>query len=128
MMKINMTILLGILLLMSACNVSAQQTYAHPEALVETAWLADHGQDANVRILDLSTQKVTYDQGHINGAFFVNASEWLNPNEAIRGQVLTAAQLETLLSRLGITPQTTLVLYDDNRSLMATRVFWALKF
>ena len=33
--------------------------YARPEMLVDTAWLADHLQDANIRIVDMRRIEVT---------------------------------------------------------------------
>lgn len=115
--------------ILTACNAIQLDTppsYAHPEALVEAAWLAEHLDDASLRVLDLSAQKTTYDSGHVPGAQYTSAKDWLDPNSSMT-EVLTALQLETLLSRLGITPQTIIILYDDSRSLTAARVFWTLK-
>src|SRR5262249_44226350 len=41
-------------------------TYAHPEQLVETDWVAAHHADANVRIVDM--RQSGYAAGHVPGA------------------------------------------------------------
>ena len=42
--------------------------YAHPESLVSTEWVAEHGTDANVRLVEVDVDTSAYDQGHIAGA------------------------------------------------------------
>ena len=36
--------------------------------------------------------------------------------------------MEVLLGRLGITPETTIVLYDNRNSRLAARMFWSLRY
>ena len=42
--------------------------YAHPESLVSTDWVAEHGSDANVRLVEVDVDTSAYDSGHIAGA------------------------------------------------------------
>ena len=42
--------------------------YAHPQALVDTHWVASHGQDPNVRLIEVDVDTSAYDAGHIAGA------------------------------------------------------------
>src|SRR3989304_4630470 len=42
--------------------------YAHPEVLVTTQWVADHLNDAKVRVVEVDVDTAAYDQGHIPGA------------------------------------------------------------
>ena len=42
--------------------------YAHPESLVSTEWVAEHGSDANVRLVEVDVDTAAYDEGHIAGA------------------------------------------------------------
>src|SRR5690242_9684664 len=55
--------------------LAAALGYAHPERLVDTAWIALHGNDSGVRVVDV--RRSGFEQGHIPG------SVWLDP-EAIR--------------------------------------------
>ena len=45
-------------------------TYAHPEQLVETDWVAAHAADANVRIVDM--RQSGYAAGHVPGAVYLS--------------------------------------------------------
>ena len=42
--------------------------YAHPESLVSTEWVAQHGSDPNVRLIEVDVDTSAYEQGHISGA------------------------------------------------------------
>jgi thiosulfate/3-mercaptopyruvate sulfurtransferase len=52
--------------------------YAHPEALVNTDWIAQHLNDPNVRIIESNEDVALYDTGHIPGAVQVDWHEDLN--------------------------------------------------
>jgi thiosulfate/3-mercaptopyruvate sulfurtransferase len=41
---------------------------AHPETLVDTAWVAEHAHDANVRVVESDEDVLLYEQGHIPAA------------------------------------------------------------
>ena len=53
-------------------------TYAHPEKLVSTEWLAAHLNDANLRIIESNEDMLLYDTGHIPGAVKVDWTSDLN--------------------------------------------------
>ncbi len=42
--------------------------YAHPETLVTTDWVAQHANDANVRVVEVDVDTKAYDEGHVPGA------------------------------------------------------------
>ena len=42
--------------------------YAHPESIVTTDWVSEHGSDANVRLVEVDVDTAAYDAGHIAGA------------------------------------------------------------
>jgi len=138
-MKATGVLLIVVTVLLTGCVVPATpapaeqapavQGFAHPEVLVDTAWVAENLQKAGVRLVDVSNKPEVYAEGHIPGAVYVNwQSDLTNPDDPVKGQIITAAQLEALLGRLGIDNQTTVVLYDDTNSLFAARAFWTLKY
>jgi thiosulfate/3-mercaptopyruvate sulfurtransferase len=103
--------------------------YANPELLVDSAWILEHAEDPAVRLIDVTGDAEVYAAGHIPGAVYVNVGgEMTNPEDSTRGQILTQDALSALLSRLGITPETTIVLYDANNNLQAARAYWVLKY
>jgi thiosulfate/3-mercaptopyruvate sulfurtransferase len=42
--------------------------YVHPEALVDTQWVAEHLNDPKVRLVEVDVDTTAYEQGHIDGA------------------------------------------------------------
>ena len=52
--------------------------YAHPEVLVSTEWVAAHGEDPTVRLIEVDVDTTAYDSGHIAGAVGWNWQSQLN--------------------------------------------------
>lgn len=101
------------------------ETYAHPEVLVETEWLAQHLTDPAVRIVEVSEDLTLYDKGHIPGALSFNWQTQLQ--DPVRRDWITKEQLEQLLGESGIDNATTIVLYGDKNNWFATYTFWLFK-
>src|SRR5579884_1457074 len=100
-------------------------TYAHPEALVNTAWVAEHLSDPNVRLIEVDVDTLSYDSGHVPGAIGWNWQTQLS--DRVRRDLISKSELERLLSNAGVTPSTTIVLYGDNNNWFAAWAFWQLK-
>jgi thiosulfate/3-mercaptopyruvate sulfurtransferase len=100
--------------------------YAHPEALVETDWLAEHAGDPNVRVFEVDVDTTAYDQGHVAGAIGLNWKTQLQQHPV--RDLLSKPQLETLLSRSGVASDTTIAIYGDNNNWFAAWFFWLLKY
>jgi thiosulfate/3-mercaptopyruvate sulfurtransferase len=100
--------------------------YAHPEALVETEWLAEHASDPTVRVFEVDVDTSAYEQGHVAGAIGLNWKTDLQQHPV--RDLLSKAQLEALLSRNGVTPNTTIAVYGDNNNWFAAWFFWLLKY
>src|SRR3974390_422331 len=110
---------------MIAVLALAAMTYAHPEQLVDTAWVAAHAADTNLRVVDM--RRSGYEKGHVAGAVH------LAP-DAIRGAARpptflpTTAEFEALMGRLGITDQTRVIAYDERGGIYAARLWWILNY
>jgi thiosulfate/3-mercaptopyruvate sulfurtransferase len=100
--------------------------YANPQALVETGWVAQHLNDPKVRILEVDVDTSAYDQGHIPGAVGIHWKQDLEA--AVTRDVATKEQLEEVLSRAGVSNDSTVVLYGDNHSWFAAYAWWLLKY
>ncbi|MDE3137150.1 MAG: sulfurtransferase [Acidobacteriota bacterium] len=100
--------------------------YVHPEVLVSTNWVAEHGRDANVRLVEVDVDTSAYDQGHVSGAVGWNWQTQLQ--DGVRRDILDKAQFEALMGRSGITPETTVILYGDNNNWFAAYAFWMMKY
>ncbi len=98
--------------------------YANPNVLVDTQWLADNLNNPKIRIVEVDIDPTAYDSGHITGAVFWNGFNTITTTD-MRVQ-LDRAILEDLLARSGITNNTTVIFYSDNKA-GATFAFWYLK-
>ncbi|HUK49962.1 MAG TPA: sulfurtransferase [Terriglobales bacterium] len=104
-----------------------QLTYAHPEVLVETNWVANHLKDATVRIAEVDYDPTAnYNLGHIPGAVLF---DWRKDmNDPLKRDILTKDQLQALLSKSGVGNGTTIVLYGDFNNWFAAFAFWIMKY
>src|SRR5436190_3954981 len=100
--------------------------YAHPEVLVDADWVEAHLRDPQVRLIEVDVDTTAYQQGHIPGAVGFNWQKDLQ-DQVIRAPI-SKAQLEALLSRTGVSTDTTIVLYGDNNNWFAAWAFWILKY
>jgi thiosulfate/3-mercaptopyruvate sulfurtransferase len=99
--------------------------YAQPEVLVSTDWVAEHLRDPHVRIIESNEDPLLYTAGHIPGAVEVDWTSDLN--DPLRRDYLNQKGFEALMSRIGVTPDTTLVFYGDKNNWWATYAFWVFQ-
>jgi thiosulfate/3-mercaptopyruvate sulfurtransferase len=103
----------------------AAKGYTHPEALVSTAWLAEHLDDPNVRILESDEDVLLYDTGHIPGAFKI---DWhTDLNDPLVRDYIARDRFEALVRSLGIDESTTVVFYGDKNNWWAAYAFWVFQ-
>jgi len=104
-------------------------SYSHPEVLCETDWVADNiaGKNANIRILEVDYDpENAYRQGHLPGAYLV----WWKKdiNDADRRDIINKQQFEALMSKVGATNETELILYGDFNNWFAAFAFWVFRY
>jgi thiosulfate/3-mercaptopyruvate sulfurtransferase len=111
----------------SASSQSATTAgYARPELLVEPAWLAANLHDPMLRILDVRAAD-KYQQGHIPGAINLPAGQ-LDQKAGEVKDVAPAEKIADIFGSLGVGNEHRIVIYDDNRTITAGRVFWVLDY
>jgi thiosulfate/3-mercaptopyruvate sulfurtransferase len=92
---------------------------------VDTAWVAEHLNDPNVRIVESNEDILLYDQGHIPGAIKI---DWVaDLNDQVVRDYLDREHFEKLLSAKGIGNDTTVVFYGDKNNWWATYALWVFK-
>ena len=96
----------------------SERGYANPGALVSTQWVADHLDDASVRIVESNEDPLVYPSGHIPGA--VNIDWAADLNDPLRRDYLDRSGFEALMSKNGIANDTTVILYGDRNNWWAT--------
>ncbi len=100
--------------------------YTHPESLVSTDWVAEHGSDDNVRLVEVDVDTSAYDSGHIAGAVGWN---WHSQLQTTLSRDLVSKEgMESLLGSAGIDNNTTVILYGDNNNWFAAWAFWQMKY
>jgi thiosulfate/3-mercaptopyruvate sulfurtransferase len=106
--------------------MSENKGYKHPEVLVDADWVEAHLADPKVRLIEVDVDTKSYDQGHIPGAVGFNWQRELQ-DQVVRAP-LAKEHLEDLLSRAGVSNDTTVVLYGDNNNWFAAWALWILKY
>jgi thiosulfate/3-mercaptopyruvate sulfurtransferase len=101
------------------------QGYAHPEMLVSTSWVAEHLADPTVRVVEADEDVLLYDIGHIPGA--VKLDWHTEMQDPIERDFVNRENFEMLMSRKGISNDTTVVLYGDKNNWYATYSLWLFK-
>jgi thiosulfate/3-mercaptopyruvate sulfurtransferase len=99
--------------------------YAHPEALVDTVWIAAHASDPGVRLVEVDVDTSAYEQGHVPGAIAWNWTTQLS--DQVRRDVLSKEDFERLMAQSGISNDSTVVLYGDNNNWFAAWALWQMK-
>ena len=101
--------------------------YAHPEVLCETNWLADNLKNPDIKILEVDYDvENAYKQGHIPGAYMVRWKKDIN--DPTRRDIINKQQFETLMSGIGATPETELILYGDFNNWFAAFALWVFQY
>lgn len=102
------------------------ESYAHPEVLVETDWVAQHLEDPQVRIVESDEDYLLYDTGHIPGA--VKLDWFTTLQDPVRRDFISQADFERMCSHLGIANNTIVVFYGDKNNWFATYAFWLFEY
>ncbi len=97
-------------------------SYAHPERLVTTAWLAARLDDPNIVVAESDEDVLLYETGHIPGAVKL---DWHNDlNDQVARDYVDADGFAALMARKGISRDTTIVFYGDNNNWWAAYALW----
>ena len=101
------------------------QGYAHPEVLVDTAWVEAHLDDPAVRIIEADEDPLLYEIGHIRNA--VKLDWHVDVQDPVRRDFVSKADFEALMARYGVSNGTTIVLYGDKSNWYAAYSFWLFR-
>ena len=105
---------------------TAAASYAHPETLVTTEWVAEHLNDPAVRIVEADEDPLLYEAvGHIPNA--VKLDWHTDVQNPVRRDFVDKAGFEALMSRYGISNDTTVVFYGDKNNWYAAYSYWLFK-
>lgn len=100
--------------------------------IIKASEIADLSATGDTVIIDArggADAEDRFDTGHLEGALFVNLETDLsdkseNAADGGRHPLPDVKKFAQLLGQLGITPETTVIVYDDKRGAMAAARFW----
>jgi len=103
------------------------EAFAHPKAIVSTAWVADHLNDPSVVVAEVDADlEQDYHKGHVPGA--VGWDLHTDLEDAVSRDIPGIHQIEALMGRSAIEKHTTVILYGDSNNRSATWAFWVMKY
>ena len=103
-----------------------RDTYADPEVLVSTEWVAEHLNDPKVKVLEVDEDVLLYEQGHVPGAQKLDWHTELQRQDV--RDLIGEREFAELMERKGISNDDTVVLYGDKSNWWAAYAFWFLKY
>jgi len=95
------------------------------ESLVDVDWVAQHGADDQVVLIEVDEDTTAYDGGHIAGAIKLDWKTDLQ--DPVRRDFVDKAQFEKLLSEKGVGNDDAVVLYGGNNNWFAAYAYWYFK-
>jgi len=99
--------------------------YAHPEVLVSTEWLAANKDLPGLIVVESDEDVLLYETGHIPGAVKI---DWhTDLNDPVTRDYVDGEGFAKLLSRSGISRDTTVVIYGDKSNWWASYALWVFK-
>jgi thiosulfate/3-mercaptopyruvate sulfurtransferase len=95
------------------------------KVLVTADWVAQNLNNPAVAVIEVDEDTTLYAQGHIESAITFNWREDLQ--DGVRRDIISKEGFELLLSKNGITNETTVVLYGGNNNWFAAYAYWYFK-
>lgn len=108
------------------------------DTIVSVAWVAEHLHDPNVAVVDCrfvlgspDKGREEYEAGHIPGAVYFDLEKDLSAPKAAHGgrhPWPKAEEIAEKLGQAGISNNTTIIVYDEQKGAMAARAYWVLRY
>jgi len=104
-----------------------EMSYAHPEVLVDTEWVANNPSNDTRKLVEVDYDpENAYRKGHIKDASLI---WWKRDiNDPVRRDIISKKQFEDLMNKNGIKSDTEVILYGDFNNWFAAFVFWVFKY
>lgn len=106
--------------------MASNSTYANPETLVSTEWVAEHKDDPGIVLAEVNEDILLYETGHIPGAIKLDWTTELQ-DQTIR-DFIDEQGFDELMGSKGITPDSTVVFYGDRTNWWAAYAYWFFKY
>ena len=117
--------LLMVLLIGTLAACAGSTAYTDAQNIVEASALADLMAQEGVVVIDARSSE-DYAKGHLKGAINLSPDE-LNGQGTIPSMLGTPQQFNRVMSKSGILPDSTVIIYDANGGVSSGRLWWAMK-
>ena len=97
------------------------------DILVDARWLVEHRADRSVVLVD-TRSAADFRAGHLRGARHFDPFPFHHVDTSEPGMREFRAQLEWIFSALGITGDETLIFYENDSGMRATRTAWLAEY
>jgi thiosulfate/3-mercaptopyruvate sulfurtransferase len=120
----------AILLALAAAHggAASEPEYFRPGLLVEASWLDENRGHPALVVLDFGRDPFDYDEGHIPGAYFVDAEEIAAEIDGVPLMLAPIDRVVKALEDVGVDDASTVIVYDAGNGLWASRLVWALEY
>lgn len=110
-------------------------TYANPDALVSTEWLAAHLDAPDVRVVDGSWHmpaanrdpRAEFDEQHIPGAVFFDIDDIADTDSELPHMLPSPEKFASRVRRMGLGDGNRIIVYDTTGASAAARVWWMFR-
>ncbi len=116
-------VILTVMVLFASTRASRAGDYPRSDLLVEPATLAKPETLNGIIVLDART-KAKFETGHVPGARWVDHADWAKGF----GNGQDASAWSKRVGSLGLSAESRVVVYDDNQTKDAARVWWILRY
>ena len=106
-------------------------TYSKSDFLVSPQWLYEHKDESDLVIVDCPWEFYSYTRAHIPGAKCRLGHPYVKSKDENGNPILhlpSPEEIIKLTKELEISPETTVVLYDEWGTIFAARLWWVLKY
>lgn len=100
-------------------------SYANPDVLVSTQWVADNLENPAIRLVESNEDILLYSTGHIPGAVHIDWTTDLQ--DQTERDYIQPAEFAALCSRNGISLDTEVIFYGDKSNWWACYAFWVFR-
>jgi len=123
--RVSKTLVVGVIIALSSAVLSPQVQAApknQARAVVQADWLEKNINNADVTIIEVSTEKGLYERAHIQNAIKFNwYTDFVDP---VNRDIVNRKNLQALARKAGINANSTIVLYGDKNNWFAAWGAW----
>lgn len=106
-------------------DLPSSDQYMNGNVLVPPRWLEENLAREDVLVVDMRPKEL-YSQAHIPGAVNVPVEEITSTVEGVPFE-FELEKVQEALNRIGLQPESTVVVYDDLGMMSSARMFWTLE-